>query len=128
MSGRLSSLVGISYLVKLCSTCSTLHMDYYPRNYRVFLETEEWEMPFLGCIKDDMFAIIFFYDHPNIQRGIKRIIGHDILFPLGKRLIYPSQILSIFLLNALQSLFHLELIVSRFIKPSFCREASLPKI
>ena len=94
-------------------------MDYYPRNYRVFRQTEDWEMPFLGCIKDDMLATIFFCEHPHIQRGIKMIIGHAILFPPGKVLIHPSQILLVCLSNALdllQFLFRLELIVSRFIR------------
>lgn len=130
MSSRHSSLVGVSYPIDVCLTCSSLHMDYYPRNYRVFLELKDWELPFLGCIKDDMLAVIFFCDRPHIRRGIKRTIGHEILFPPGKRLIYPSQILSIFLSNALdllQSPFHLELIVSRFVRPGFLQGGRLVK-
>ena len=88
MSSRHNSLVGVSYPIDVCLTYSSLHIDYDPRNYRLFLEPGDWEKPFLGCIKDDMLASIFFYDHPHIQRGIKRNIGHEILFPFGKRLTY----------------------------------------
>lgn len=95
------------------------------------MEPEDWEIPFLRCIKDDMLAIIFFCEQPHIERGMKRIIGHEILSPLAKRLIYPSQILSVLLSNALdllQSSLHLELIVSRFIRLSFLQGGKLVKV
>ena len=87
-------------------------------NYKILLELEGWEQSFLGWIKDDMLLTPFFYDCPHIRRGIKRIIGHGIIFPTSKRLIYPSHILLVFLSNAMdlmQSSFHVELIVARFI-------------
>ena len=130
MSSRQSSLVGVNYLVDIISTYSSLHMEYYPRNYRIFLELEGWEQSFLGWIKDDMLLTPFFYDCPHIRRGIKRIIGNAILFPTGKRLIYPSHILPVFLSNSmelLQSPFHVELLAARFIRSVYLHENKLSK-
>lgn len=61
MSGHPRFVVGISYLVEIFLVYSTtLHMDYYPINYKVSLEIENWELSFLGYMKDDMLATIFF--------------------------------------------------------------------
>lgn len=59
--GRPNYSVGVSMEVEFCSSCSSLHMDYYPHNYRLFLEVEEWEKPFLGFINDDMCSNLFSY-------------------------------------------------------------------
>ncbi|GLJ25419.1 hypothetical protein SUGI_0486700 [Cryptomeria japonica] len=90
-------------------------MDYKPRNYRVHISMADWECPFTGHITNDMLHQVF--NTSNYQkRSVKMIIREEILFPQASKLLFPSQLVSIFLSNAmdlLQSLDSLEHIAKR---------------
>lgn len=104
MSSCHNTLVGVSTKVEPCALCNALHMDYYPHNYMVFLDVGCGEVSVMGWVKDDFLSSIFFYECPHICQAIQRVVGHDALFPLGKNIIFPSQILSVFSSNSLDLL------------------------
>lgn len=83
------------------------------------ISVADWECPYSGHDTDEVLGQVFHVQSNHTRRSVKRIIGEEIIiFPQASRLIFPSQLLSIFLWNALdllQSLELLEIIVERLV-------------
>lgn len=70
----------------------------------------DWEHPYSGHITDEILGQFFNVQSNHTRRSVKRIIGEEILFPQAGRLIFPYQLVSIFLSNTLDLLQSLELL------------------
>lgn len=98
-------------------------MEYMSHKFRVNISVEEWERPLIDHISYDQLGQVFLTHSYQVRKSIKHLIGEEILFPQARRLIFPSHLVSIFLLNSLdmlQSLSLLEIIASKVVKEIFC--------
>ncbi|GLJ12406.1 hypothetical protein SUGI_0190180 [Cryptomeria japonica] len=104
---------------RLCLGCRMAHIEYMSQNYRVAISVAPGERPFSDKILDEQLAQVFNVHCYQYKKSIKRIIGDEILFPQARRVFFPSQLVSIYLSNALdllQSLSSLELIARKVVK------------
>lgn len=79
-------------------------MDYHSKNYRVWFPVQRWERPFTGRMEEFHLQTIFKLRCPYDYRWLKCIIGMKFLHPKSRRLLYPSNSLSIFISNLLDML------------------------
>lgn len=105
-------------------------MDHYLKNFRVPVKPREGELPLAEPFDDGELGIIFKVSCPDRIDAIKKVIGEGIIAPQAPRLLFPSQLLSIFLsnyLDALQSFELLKIIVDDSIQPGFLKQGEMLK-
>lgn len=106
----------------VCHTCHRENLEYIPQNYRINISMPEWEQPFSEHITNEHIGLVFLSHSYQVWKSIKRIISEHILFPQSRRIIFSSQLVSIFLSNALyllQSMPLLEIIFAKVVRYVF---------
>lgn len=112
----------------LYRACHRVHMEYQPRNYRISLPINDWELPLSDQISDENPSQMFKTHCVQFRKRIKRIIGDEILYPNARGVIFPSQVISTFLSNSIdlfQSFHSLQIIAEKVIKEVFIQENRL---
>ncbi|GLJ07649.1 hypothetical protein SUGI_0071710 [Cryptomeria japonica] len=105
-------------------------MDHFVKKFRVPIKPRRGELPFAEPFDDGEIRRVFKVSCPDQLDAIKTVIGEGILSPRAPKLIFPSQLLSIFLsncLDALQSYDVMKIIVDDSVQPGFLRQDELLK-
>ncbi|GLJ28026.1 hypothetical protein SUGI_0550330 [Cryptomeria japonica] len=97
-------------------------------NFRVPIDPRVGELPFDEPLDDGELGRVFRVSCPQRLDAVKTIIGEEILKPHAFKLLFPSQLLSVFLSNCmdgLQSYNMLKIIVDDAILPGFIKQGEL---
>lgn len=78
--------------------------EFRPLNLQVRLSVSCLEVPFEGVVSEEALALIFSVHYSKCARSIQRIIGDVVLSPHFKRILFPSQVVSVFYSNILDLL------------------------
>lgn len=110
-----------------CGGCRQIHWDYMPWNDQVSVQIPEPSTTFHGHINDTNLDQLFLLHNPQLRRVVKDFIDEEMLSPQAKRILYPYQLLSSFLSNALdllQSIPLLELVFFKLVRQDVLSLAS----
>lgn len=75
--------------------------EFQVRNYRMPVLVKSWEELFLACIEKDELQKFFKVNYKSVLNCIKVIIGEDVFHTELQMIIFPTNLLSIFLSNIL---------------------------
>ena len=84
-----------------CDLCHKQHCVILPKKFRIWLPPTLEEVVLPKDIMDAVIDQMFIVHLPTVRRAIQHIIGDDLLCPLAPLFFYPSQLISIFLSNAM---------------------------
>ena len=102
--------------------CHKQHYVIMPENFCIFLPPALEENVLPNIIIDEVLDQMFLIYSITVRRAIRYIIGEELLCPSALMFFYPSQLVSIFLSNAmdlLQSLEMLQALAHKVIRPHY---------
>ena len=111
-----------------CESCHQYHRRILPKNYRIFLQLVVDEEALSHPLDDEVLDIMFILLSSSTRRAIHHVIGEDFYSKTSRHVLYPSDLVSIFLSNAmdlLQSTSRLEIIAYKVVKLEFWAQNKL---
>lgn len=79
-------------------------MDYMAKNFRVPFKIRVGELPFFGEVNFFEISWVFRMTYPSVVDSIQMVIREEVLKLNAPRLLFTSQLLSIFLYNSMDFL------------------------
>ena len=111
-----------------CEMCHKQHRAIMPNFFYIWLPLALEEAMLPSNITNVVMDQIFIIHSPTVRRAIWHIISEELLCPSTPLLFYPSQLLSIFLSNAMdlmQSPKMLHVLAQKVILPHFLADNKL---
>ena len=105
-----------------CEMCHKQYRVIMPKKNCIWLPPALEEVVLPSHVTDEVMNQMFIMHSHVVRRAIQHIIGEELLFPLALLFLYPSQVISIFLSNAmdlLQSPKMLQVLARKVILPHF---------
>ena len=88
----------------VCETCHMQHRLVMPKKNRIWLQSALDEVVLPRHIMDEVLNQMFIMNSHSVSSAIRCIIGEELLCPSALVFLYPSQVISIFLSNAMDLL------------------------
>ena len=108
--------------------CHKWHYAIMPKNYRIFLPSILGEKVFPTTVTDEVMDQMFLIYSVTARRDIQHIIGEELFCSSALTFLYPSQLISIFLSNAMdlmQSPDLLHTLAQKVIHPQYMADNKL---
>ena len=105
-----------------CEMCHKQHRILLSKKFHIWLQLTLDEAVLPKHVTDEVMNQMFIMHSHTVRTAIQNIIGEELLHPLALVFLYPSQVISIFLSNAmdlLQSLDMLQALARKVIFPHF---------
>ena len=87
-----------------CESCHQYHRSILPKNYKKFLQLVVDKDALSHPLDDEVLDIMFFLLSSSTCRVICTIIGEDFFSATSRHVLYPSNLVFIFLSNAIDLL------------------------
>ena len=87
-----------------CESCHQYHRSILPKNYRIMLQPVVEEGALSHPLDDEVLDIMFILLSSSTRRAIHNAIGEDFFFATSRHVLYPSNLVFIFLSNAIDLL------------------------